>query len=237
MQILVSPSSKQHLKMSNIGTNSIIFKLKKQWAQLEDDVNALTHNQSKVYKKYVDSIIQTQNNKKIQLEKWRTNEIDAANQEYQGELYGADCDAKHSTEENTKKISDFIYFKADMMMRQFPEAAAYFSKQGYSFPFDELRQQTTDPNIPKIVAHESTVPIIDKDVIKEDLYTFTDNEIEMPEALQKSGTISLQIGNLPSFTGKVSDIQDTEANLTVGGESAPVYVNTVRFGETHCSKA
>ena len=222
--------------MSNIGSNSIIFKLKNQWAQLQDDVKELVNNRSKVYKKYEQSIIKTQETKKEQLQKWKQMEHQAVEQEYKGELYSIDCDAKRETEENFKKISEMIYLKADMIIRQFPEAASYFVSQGYDFPFETLRKQIPDPNIPKIVAYESNIPLIGKEVLKEDLYNFTDNEIETPDGLQKSGSISIQIGNLPAFSGKISDIQDNVANLTVGGETAPIYINTVRFGEVKCTK-
>lgn len=222
--------------MSTLGTNSIIFKLKNQWFDLEKDVKAMMHNESEIYKQYEQALIQTQERKKEHLQQWKDKEISAINQEYEGELYAINCDAEKSTKENFEKNSDMIYYKADMIVRQFPEAAKYFAEQGYEFPFEKLREQLTDPNLPKVVTLESNSPLIDSNVIKDDLYEFIDNEIEIPEAMQKSGSISLAIGNLPTFSGKLSEIQETEANFTVGGEIAQLYINNVRFGDVKCEK-
>ena len=222
--------------MSTLGTNSIIFKLKNQWFDLEKDVKAMMHNESDIYKKYEKALVVTQQKKKDKLQQWRKKEIEAIHQEYDGEIYAADCDAEKSRKENFEKNSDMIYYKADMIVRQFPEAAKYFADNGYEFPFEKLRQQLTDSNLPKVVTFETNAPLIDRNLIKEDLYEFTDNEIEIPDAMQKSGSMSLAIGNLPVFSGKLSEIQETEANFTVGGEIAQLHINTVRFGDVKCEK-
>lgn len=223
--------------MSNIGSSAIIYKLQDQLFELRNDVAALEQNTSPVYTKYLKSIEKSQETKQKKLIKWHDDEIAAAKVEYESEKYGADCDEKRMKEENVKKISDMIYFKADKIAHEFPNAFNYFASQGYSFRFNDLRKQTTNTVIPKISVLDTTLPLIDAAVIEEDLNTFTDNETEIPESLQRSGSISIQVGNMPPFSGKISDIKDTEVNLTVNGETVPLFVNSVRFGETNCTKA
>ncbi|EAY09213.1 hypothetical protein TVAG_309020 [Trichomonas vaginalis G3] len=217
--------------------SNLVYRLKTQFSQLLDDVNALKNGNSEIYQRYFQNIIQAQQDKSEKLQKWHENEIEAAHRECECDKYAADCDEKEQIVEKSRRIADYIYYKADKITNEFPEAAAYFQSQGYHFDFDKVKKQKTNTSTPKVAVVESNHQLIDLADIDEDINTFTLKENEIPECFQNSEQVKIKIGNFPELTGVLSNVNDETADFTVDGKTIQLDLNAIRFGSVVCTKA
>lgn len=223
--------------MSVPPNNNLFYRLKKQHYELSQDVASLKNGNSAIYTKYEKNIEKTQNIKMEKLQEWYKNEKDAAYKERDCDKYAADCDEAQQILEQNKKLADYIYYKADKIYSEFPEAAAYFESQGYNFNFDKVKKHKTNSATPKIAVLESNHQLIDSSAIEEDLEALTLRDNDIPECFQNSEKVKIKIGDFPELIGTVSNVTEDTADFTCEGNTIQLDMNAIRFGHIVYSRA
>ena len=208
----------------------IINNLKKKLFELKKDYVDLTTNKSEIFKKYYNSILLSQKNKKINLENWKINEIEFAKKNSNGFIYSAQCEFENEIEENKEKEATLIYLKADKICNEFKDTYLYFKEQGYEFPFDEIMKKTSEKELPDFNIVDTDFQLISKDIIKKEIDNFNEIDINFFETNFKNN-IFIQIGSLPKLEGKIVEKNDIYFEFqTLDGQILHFSWNHVKFG-------
>lgn len=224
---------------------SKIAALKDRLQKIRDGYRDLSNYQEGINTKYNQKIEKATQQRLESLDKWRINELDAAQRLHDSQLYQIENDSVHQAEQAKRRVFQLLLLKHEMISQKLPTAAKYFNKQKCQFIkeliVEELKRDANIgvelPNVPllpfdearEFVMQTSNAPAVAK--IQDNELQFGDNHFTI------GSNAVVKVGSEFSLIGTITNIVASTILFTPhGGNEIPFSLQSINLGLVEFSK-
>jgi len=185
-----------------------IAQLKSDFFSLKADYESLCNHNNEVYQRYLQQIENIRKQKHHEINILRDKEIKAAEKNYEGQIYSANCDTNNRKSELQKKLTEFIVFKNRSLESEFKSISGYFKSHGYNF-WDEIKNQNKKEKPDGFISViQSKEHLLTEKEIQEDIEKVTKTDKGRPTGIETGMSIQIMMNEMPGIAGKVGAITD-----------------------------